>query len=65
VGHVERMGERRVVCRVLVGNPKGKLPVGRLRRRWELNIKVNVQQMGCGAWTGLIWIRLGTGSRNL
>ena len=38
-GHVARMGERRYVCGVLVGNPEGKRPLGRHRRRWENNIK--------------------------
>jgi hypothetical protein len=60
-GHVALMGERRGVCRVLVGKPMGKRPFGRLRRRWEFNIKVDLQQVGCGAWTGLIWLRIGTG----
>jgi len=36
--HVARMGERRVVYRVLVGKPEGKRPLGRARRRWEDNI---------------------------
>ena len=43
VGHVALMGERRVVCRVLVGEPMGKRPFGRLRHRWEFNIKVDLQ----------------------
>jgi len=40
VGHVARMGESRGVCRVLVGNSERKRPLGRLRRRWEDNIKM-------------------------
>jgi hypothetical protein len=40
-GHVARMGEGRGVHRVLVGNPEGKRPLGRPRRRWEDNIKVD------------------------
>jgi hypothetical protein len=47
-GHVARMGERRGVYRVLVGKPKGKRPLGRHRRRWEDNIKVNLQEVGWG-----------------
>ena len=39
--HVARMGDRRVVYRVLVGKPDGKRPLGRLRRRWEDNIKMD------------------------
>ena len=38
-GHVARMGEKRGVCRVLMGKPRGKKPLGRPRRRWEDNIK--------------------------
>jgi hypothetical protein len=40
VGHVARVGERRGVYRVLVGKPEGKRPLGRLRHRWEDNIKI-------------------------
>jgi len=42
------MGERRGVYRVLVGKPEGKTPLGRPRRRWEDNIKMDLQEMGCG-----------------
>jgi len=42
-GHVARMGERRGVYRVLVGKPEGKRPLGRPRRRWEDNIKMDLQ----------------------
>ena len=54
-GHVARMGEERVVCRVLVGKPEGKRPLGRPRRRWMDNIKMDVQEVGCG---GMEWIEL-------
>ena len=47
-GHVARMGEGRGVYRVLVGKPEGKRPLGRPRRRWEDNIKMDFQEMGCG-----------------
>ena len=47
-GHVARMGERRGVCRVLVGKPEGKRPLGRPRRKWEDNIKIDLQEVGCG-----------------
>jgi len=43
-----RMGERRVVYRVLVGKPKGKKTLGRPRRRWEDNVKMDLQEVGCG-----------------
>ena len=43
-GHVARMGERRGIYRVLVGKSEGKRPRGRLRRRWEDNIKMDLQE---------------------
>jgi hypothetical protein len=46
VGHVARMGEGRGFCRVLVGRPEGKRPLGRRRRRWEDNIKVDIRETG-------------------
>ena len=49
------MGERRDVYRVLVGKPEGKRPLGRPRRRWEDNIKMDVQEVGCGV---MDWIEL-------
>ena len=54
-GRVARMGERRGVYRVLVGKPGGKRTIGRPRRRWENNIKMNLQEVGCG---GVDWIDL-------
>ena len=47
-GHVARMGEDRGVHRVLVGKPEGKRPLGRPRRRWEDNIKIDFQEVGGG-----------------
>jgi len=44
-GHVARMGEDRVLQRVLVGNPEGKRPLGRPRRRWEDNINMDLQEV--------------------
>jgi hypothetical protein len=41
------MGERRGVCRVLVGKPEGRRPRGRLGHRWEDNIKMDLQEVGC------------------
>jgi hypothetical protein len=49
------MGERKGVCRVLVGKPDGKRPLGRSRRRWEDNIKMYLQEAGCG---GIYWTKL-------
>jgi hypothetical protein len=60
-GHVRSMGERKVVYRVLVGKPEGKRLFGRPRHRWEDNIKMDLQEVGWGEWTGLIWLRRGTG----
>jgi len=42
------MGEERVVYRVLVGKPEGKKPMGRSRRRWVYNIRMDLQEVGCG-----------------
>jgi hypothetical protein len=55
-GHVARMGKGRGLDMVLVGKPKGKRPLGRPRRRWEDNIKMNLQEVGCGCmdWTELV-----------
>ena len=49
-GHVTRMGERRGVYRVLVWKPEGKRLLGRPRRRWEDNIKMDLQELGCGGY---------------
>jgi hypothetical protein len=53
--HVARMGKRKGICRVLVGKPEGKRLLGRHRRRWEDNIKLHLQQVGC---VGTDWINL-------
>jgi len=45
-GHVARIGEGRGVYRVLVGRPEGKRPLGRLRRRWKDNIKMDLRETG-------------------
>ena len=47
-----------------MGKPEGKRPLRRRRHRWEDNIKVDLQEVGGGAWTGLIWLRIGTGGRH-
>jgi hypothetical protein len=49
------MGERRAAYRVLVGKREGKRQFGRLRRKWEDNIKISLQELGCG---GMDWIDL-------
>jgi len=53
--HVACMGERMGMYRVLVGKPEGNRPLGRPRRRWENNIKMDLQVVGCG---GMDWIEL-------
>jgi hypothetical protein len=54
-GRVACMGEEKGVYRVLVGNPEGKTPMGRPRRRWLDNIRMELQEVGCGYmdWIGL------------
>jgi len=54
-GHEERMGQRRGVYRVLVGKPEAMRPLGRTKRKWEDNIKIDLQKVGCGS---LDWIEL-------
>jgi hypothetical protein len=61
---VARMGGRRDVYRVLVVRPEGKGPLGRPRRRWDDNSKVDLQYGG-ETWIGLIWLRLGTGGGHM
>jgi hypothetical protein len=61
---VALMGEGRGVHRGLVGKPEGKRPLGRPRRRWEDNIKTDLQEVG-GVETGLSWLRIETGGGDL
>jgi len=49
------MEEARGVCKFLVGKPQGKRPLGRPRSRWEVNIKMDLQEVGCGS---MDWIEL-------
>jgi hypothetical protein len=51
------MGEKRNAYGILVGKPEGKRPLGRPRRRWVDNIKIDVREMG---WIGLIWLKIET-----
>jgi hypothetical protein len=46
---------------ILVGRPEGRRPLGRPRRRWEDNIKMENGKYGLGMWIGFIWLRIGTG----
>jgi hypothetical protein len=49
-GHITRMGARSNAFRILVGKPEGKRPLGRSRRRWEDNIKMDIREIG---WAGM------------
>jgi hypothetical protein len=55
----------RHVYRVLVGKSEGKRPLGRPRRRWEDNIKMDLQEVGCGGMAGSIWLRIATAGGDL
>jgi hypothetical protein len=44
-----------------VGRPEGARPLGRPRRRWEDNVNMDLQDVGWAVWTGLSWLRIGTG----
>jgi hypothetical protein len=54
-GHVARIEEKRNAYRILVGNPERKRPLGRPRRRWVDNIKMDLREIG---WDGMDWIDL-------
>ena len=56
------MGEGRGVHRILVGKPEGKRPLGRPRRRWEDNIKMDIREVGGDEWS---WLRIGTDGGHL
>ena len=62
---MERMEEERGVYRVLVRKPERKRPLGRPRRRWEDNIKIDLQEVGGVVGTGWSWLRIGTGGGHL
>jgi len=64
-GYVACMGERRCVYRVLVGKPEAKRPLGRPMLRWEGDTKIDLQEVGCGVWTGSSWLRIWTGGGHL
>jgi hypothetical protein len=70
-GHLSRMGEKRNLYRLLVGKPEGKRPLGRPRRRWVDNIRMDLREVGWGDglmdwWIdGLVWLRIGTGGELL
>jgi hypothetical protein len=55
VGHVARMGEVRCAYNILVGRPEGRRPLGRPRRRWEDNIKMDLREIGIGDVDWIHW----------
>jgi len=59
------MGEERGVYRVLMGKPEGRRPLGRPRRRWVDNIRMDLQEVDVCIWTGLGWPRIETGGGRL
>jgi hypothetical protein len=54
------MGEGRNLYRGLVGKPEGRRPLGRPRRRWENGIRMDLEEIGWGVWSGFTWRRIGT-----
>jgi len=64
-GAIACKGSRRDAYRVLMGKPGGKRQLGRPRHRWEDNIKMDLQEAGWRAWTGLTWFRTETSGRYL
>jgi hypothetical protein len=56
------MGDKRNAYTLLVGKPEGKRPLGRPRRRWVDNIRMDLGEV---MWTGLVWLRIGTGGELL
>jgi hypothetical protein len=64
-GHVAHIGERTGAYRILVGRPEGRRSFGKTTCRRGDDIKMDVQDMEWGEWTGLSWLRIGTGGRLL
>jgi hypothetical protein len=58
-------GEGRDVYRGLMGKPEGKRPLVRSRCRWEYNIKMGLQEVGCGGMAGLSWLRIEAGGGHI
>jgi len=59
------MEDGRGLYRILVGKPEGKRPLGRPRRRWKDNIKMDLQEVGSGGMDWMSWLRIGTGGGHL
>jgi hypothetical protein len=58
-------GERSGIYRVLLEKPEGKILIGRPRRKWEDNIKLDLQEVGRGVWIGSSWLKMWTGGGHL
>ena len=64
-GHVARMEEGRSAFKILTGKPTGKRPLGRPRRRWEDNIRIDLEQIGINAGNWVDSVRIGIIGENL
>jgi len=64
-GNVAHMREKRGMCRILVGKPEGKGPLGRPRHRWEDNTRMDFRKWVVGVWSGSNCPRIGTGGGHL
>jgi hypothetical protein len=64
-GHVASVGEMSGAYKVFVEKPEGRRPLEKPRHRWENNIKTDLRGVGCGTWTGSIWLRTETSGRIL
>jgi hypothetical protein len=59
-------GEKRNAYRLLVGKLEGRRPLGRPRQKWVNNVRMNLREREAGViWTGLVWLRIGTGGELL
>jgi hypothetical protein len=65
MGHAAHIGDRRHAYRTVVGITEGRRTLGRPTPIYKDNIKIYFQEVGWGAWTGLIWLRTGSGDRLL
>jgi hypothetical protein len=59
-GHVARMGETRNAYRILMGKPEGRRPLGRPRRGWVDNIKIDLRKIDWMVWSESVWFGIGT-----
>jgi hypothetical protein len=62
-GHLARIEEKKY--RLLVGKQGGRRPLGKPRRRWVDDIRTDLSELRWAMWTGLVWLRIGTGGELL